>query len=291
MRIAFVGTGVMGRSLAGHLLAAGHEVRVHTRTRARAEPLLAAGAVWAGSPAEAAAGADAALSMVGYPAEVAEVWRGPRGFLLAARPGQLLIDLTTSDPALARALAAEAAGRGALALDAPVSGGDRGAREATLSIMVGGEPAAFAAARPLLGLLGRTVVRQGPAGAGQLCKLTNQVAIASGMVAVCEALAFARAAGLDPEAALESISGGAAGSWALSNLAPRVLRGDHAPGFYVRHLVKDLGLALAAARALRLELPGLALAARLYDEVVAAGDGDLGTQALARLYFRRLGGD
>lgn len=289
MRIAFVGTGVMGRSMAGHLLAAGHEVRVHTRTRSKAESLLAAGARWADSPAEAAEGADAALSMVGYPADVAEVWRGPRGFLRSARPGQLLVDLTTSDPALARALADEARAAGAEALDAPVSGGDRGAREATLSIMVGGSPAGFDQARPLLGLLGRTIVRQGGPGAGQLCKLANQVAIASGMLAVCEALAFARATGLDPATVLESISGGAAGSWGLSNLAPRVLKGDFAPGFYVRHFTKDLGLALAAARASGAELPGLELAARLYAEVERAGDADLGTQALARLYFSRLG--
>lgn len=290
MRIAFVGTGVMGRSMAGHLLAAGHEVRVHTRTRAKAEPLLAAGAAWAESPAAAAEGADAALSMVGYPADVAAVWRGPLGFLSVARPGQLLVDLTTSDPALARELAAEASARGAQALDAPVSGGDRGAREATLSIMVGGDPAAFAAARPVLSAMGRTLVLQGGPGAGQLCKLANQVAIASGMVAVCEALAFARATGLDAAAVLESISGGAAGSWGLSNLAPRVLRDDYAPGFYVRHFTKDLGLALAAARSSGAELPGLELAARLYAEVERAGEGDLGTQALARLYFRRLGG-
>jgi len=288
MRIAFVGTGVMGSSMVGHLLTAGHEVRVYTRTRAKAAPLLAAGAHWADSPAAAADGADAALSMVGYPSDVASVWRGSSGFLAVARPGQLLLDLTTSDPALARELAAEAAAKGAEALDAPVSGGDRGAREATLSIMVGGTPAAFTRAQPLLGLLGKTLVLQGGPGTGQLCKLTNQVAIASGMLAVCEALTFAKATGLDPETVLRSISGGAAGSWGLSNLAPRVLKGDFAPGFYVHHLVKDLGLALATARALRLELPGLELAARLYDQVVAAGDGDLGTQALARLYFSRL---
>ena len=288
MRIAFVGIGVMGSSMVGHLLTAGHEVRVYTRTRAKAAPLLAAGAHWADSPAAAADGADAALSMVGYPSDVASVWRGSSGFLAVARPGQLLLDLTTSDPALARELAAEAAAKGAEALDAPVSGGDRGAREATLSIMVGGTPAAFTRAQPLLGLLGKTLVLQGGPGTGQLCKLTNQVAIASGMLAVCEALTFAKATGLDPETVLRSISGGAAGSWGLSNLAPRVLKGDFAPGFYVHHLVKDLGLALATARALRLELPGLELAARLYDQVVAAGDGDLGTQALARLYFSRL---
>jgi 3-hydroxyisobutyrate dehydrogenase len=288
MRIAFVGTGVMGSSMVGHLLTAGHEVRVYTRTRAKAEPLLAAGARWADSPAAAADGADAALSMVGYPSDVASVWRGSSGFLAVARPGQLLLDLTTSDPALARELATEAAAKGAEALDAPVSGGDRGAREATLSIMVGGTSAAFTRAQPLLGLLGKTLVLQGGPGTGQLCKLTNQVAIASGMLAVCEALTFAKATGLDPETVLRSISGGAAGSWGLSNLAPRVLKADFAPGFYVHHLVKDLGLALATARALRLELPGLELAARLYDQVVAAGDGDLGTQALARLYFARL---
>ena len=201
--------------------------------------------------------------------------------------GQLLIDMTTSDPALARALATEATAKGAAALDAPVSGGDRGAREAALSIMVGGAPADFARAQPVLAVMGKTVVLQGGPGAGQLCKLTNQIAIASGMLAVCESLAFAKAAGLNLETVLTSISGGAAGSWGLSNLAPRVLRDDFAPGFYVRHFVKDLGLALAAARALNLRLPGLELAARLYDQVVAAGDADLGTQALARLYFAR----
>jgi 3-hydroxyisobutyrate dehydrogenase len=289
MRIAFVGTGVMGRSMAAHLLAAGHEVRVFTRTKAKAESLLAAGALWADSPAEAADGADAALSMVGYPSDVAAVWRGDRGFLRVARAGQLLVDLTTSDPALARALADEARAAGAEALDAPVSGGDRGAREATLAIMVGGSPVGFDQARPLLGILGKTIIRQGGPGAGQLCKLANQVAIASGMVAVCEALAFARATGLDAATVLDAISGGAAGSWGLSNLAPRVLKGDFAPGFYVRHFTKDLALALSAARASGIQLPGLELAARLYAEVEKAGDADLGTQALARLYFARLG--
>lgn len=287
LRIAFVGTGVMGTSMAGHLLKAGHTVTVFTRTRARAESLVAAGARWAESPAAAADGADVAISMVGYPADVAEVWRGPRGFLASAKTGQVLIDMTTSDPALARALAAEVKAKGAVALDAPVSGGDRGAREATLSIMVGGEDDAFARAQPVLAVMGKSIVLQGGPGAGQLCKLTNQIAIASGMLAVCEALTFAKAAGLNPETVLTSISGGAAGSWGLSNLAPRVLRGDYAPGFCVRHFVKDLGLALDTARALGLRLPGLELAARLYDQVVAAGDADLGTQALAKLYFAK----
>jgi 3-hydroxyisobutyrate dehydrogenase len=287
LRIAFIGTGVMGTSMAGHLLKAGHAVIVNTRTRKRAEPLIVAGAIWADSPAAAARGADIAISMVGYPADVAEVWSGPHGFLTAAHRGQLLIDMTTSDPTLARTLAKEAAAKGVAALDAPVSGGDRGAREAALSIMVGGSQVDFARAKPIFEIMGKSVVLQGEAGAGQLCKLTNQIAIASSMLAMCEALTFAQAAGLHPETVLSSISGGAAGSWSLTNLAPRVLKGDYAPGFYVRHFVKDLGLALAAARELKLNLPGLELAARLYDQVVAAGDADLGTQALAKHYFAK----
>jgi 3-hydroxyisobutyrate dehydrogenase len=282
MRIAFVGTGVMGASMAGHLLRAGHEVVVHTRTRAKAEPLLAAGARWADSPAAAVAGADAALSMVGYPADVEQVWRG---FLSAASRGCLLIDLTTSSPALARRLAADAVARGLRPLDAPVSGGDRGAREATLTVMTGGSEEDHAAALPVLSLMGRTVERLGGPGAGQLCKLANQIAVASGMVAMTETLAFARAVGLDLAVVHRAVSGGAAGSWPMTNLAPRVLRGDFAPGFYAKHLVKDLGLALETARECGVELPGLELAARLYDRVLAAGDGDLGTQALARRYF------
>jgi len=287
LRIAFIGTGVMGTSMAGHLLKAGHTVTVNTRTRKRAEPLMAAGATWADSPAAAARGVDIAISMVGYPADVAEVWRGPHGFLASAHHGQLLIDMTTSDPTLARTLAKEAAAKGVAALDAPVSGGDRGAREAALSIMVGGNQVDFARAKPVFEIMGKSVVLQGEAGAGQLCKLTNQIAIASSMLAMCEALTFAQAAGLHPETVLSSISGGAAGSWSLTNLAPRVLKGDYAPGFYVRHFVKDLGLALTAARELKLNLPGLELAARLYDQVVVAGDADLGTQALAKHYFAR----
>lgn len=282
MRIAFVGTGVMGASMAGHLLRAGHEVVVHTRTRAKAEPLLAAGARWADSPAAAVAGADAALSMVGYPADVEQVWRG---FLSAAPRGCLLIDLTTSSPALARRLAADAVAHGLRPLDAPVSGGDRGAREATLTVMTGGSEEDHAAALPVLSLMGRTVERLGGPGAGQLCKLANQIAVASGMVAMTETLAFARAVGLDLAVVHRAVSGGAAGSWPMTNLAPRVLRGDFAPGFYAKHLVKDLGLALETARECGVELPGLELAARLYDRVLAAGDGDLGTQALARRYF------
>jgi len=282
MRIAFVGTGVMGKSMAGHLLKAGHEVVIYTRTRSKAAELLAAGASWADSPSAAAQGADAAISMVGYPNDVEEVWQG---FLRTARPGCLLIDMTTSSPSLARQLAAAATAKGCLPLDAPVSGGDRGAREATLTIMVGGTAADFEKARPLFEAMGKTISLQGGPGAGQLCKLANQIAIASGMVAMAEALAFARANGLELEAVLKALSGGGASSWALSNLAPRVLKGDFAPGFYVKHFVKDIRLALDVCREQQLSLPGLELAGKMYEETLAAGHGDLGTQALVRRYF------
>ena len=287
MKIAFVGTGVMGQGMVANLLKAGHEVRVYTRTKAKADGLLALGAKWASSPAESARGADIAISMVGYPNDVEEVWRGPQGFMSSAKPGCVLIDMTTSSPALARSLAVEAAAKGFGPLDAPVSGGDRGAREGTLTIMAGGAQQDFDFAQPVFAAMGKTIVLQGGPGTGQLCKLANQIGIASGMIAMAEALAFARATGLNLETTLRSISGGGASSWALLNLAPRVLKGDFAPGFYVKHFVKDIGLALDVCREQKVSLPGLELAAKLYAEVVVAGEGDAGTQALARLYFSR----
>ena len=287
MKIAFVGTGVMGQGMVANLLKAGHEVTVYTRTKAKADGLLALGAKWASSPAESARGTDIAISMVGYPNDVEEVWRGPQGFMSSAKPGCVLIDMTTSSPALARSLAAEAAAKGFGPLDAPVSGGDRGAREGTLTIMAGGAQQDFDFAQPVFAAMGKTIVLQGAPGTGQLCKLANQIGIASGMIAMAEALAFARATGLNLETTLRSISGGGASSWALLNLAPRVLNGDFAPGFYVKHFVKDIGLALDVCREQKVSLPGLELAAKLYAEVVAAGEGDAGTQALARLYFSR----
>jgi len=287
MKIAFVGTGVMGQGMVANLLKAGHEVTVYTRTKAKADGLLALGAKWASSPAESARGVDIAISMVGYPNDVEEVWRGPQGFMSSAKPGCVLIDMTTSSPALARSLAVEASAKGFGPLDAPVSGGDRGAREGTLTIMAGGAQQDFDFAQPVFAAMGKTIVLQGGPGTGQLCKLANQIGIASGMIAMAEALAFARATGLNLETTLRSISGGGASSWALLNLAPRVLKGDFAPGFYVKHFVKDIGLALDVCREQKVSLPGLELAAKLYAEVVAAGEGDAGTQALARLYFSR----
>lgn len=281
LRVAFVGTGVMGRSMAGHLLGAGHAVVVHTRTRARAEDLLARGASWAPDPASAAEGADVAISIVGLPEDVRAVHLGARGTLEASDPPRMLIDMTTSSPALAAEIAEAAAARGIAALDAPVSGGDVGARNATLSIMVGGASDAFERARPLLALMGKTIVHHGGPGAGQYAKLVNQVLVAASMVGVSEALAFAGSAGLDAQKVLESVSPGAAGSWTLSNLAPRILAGDLAPGFRVEHLVKDLRIACEEAQAGGLALPGLELAARLYEALQSAGHGSAGTQSLA----------
>jgi 3-hydroxyisobutyrate dehydrogenase len=274
----------MGRSMAAHLASAGHQLEVHNRTKAKAQPLLDAGAHWHDSPEGVAKASDVIVTMLGFPTDVEQTYLGERGLIANARPSALLIDMTTSSPQLARRIAAAATERGLAALDAPVSGGDVGAREARLVIMVGGEQSSFDRAKPLLDLMGKNVALLGPAGSGQNCKMANQVAIAVGMVAWCEALAYARAAGLDPNAVHASISGGAAGSWAMSNLAPRALKGDFAPGFYVKHILKDIRIAVESAKEMGLDLPGLDYARTLYERLVALGWQDEGTQALYKLY-------
>lgn len=279
-RIGWIGTGVMGASMCGHLLAKGYAVTVTTRTRSRAERLLDAGATWADTPAEVAAATDVVFSMVGYPSDVREIVLGADGALGTARPGAILVDMTTSEPTLAVEIGAAAAERGVHALDAPVSGGDVGARNATLSIMVGGPADVVDAVRPCFETMGTTIVRQGGHGTGQHTKMVNQILVASGMVAMSEGLAYAYRVGLDLDQVLASVASGAAGSWALSNLAPRVVGEDFAPGFFVDHLVKDLGIALAEAERAKLALPGLALANQLYVALQAQGRGRNGTQAL-----------
>jgi 3-hydroxyisobutyrate dehydrogenase len=278
--IGWIGTGVMGTSMCRHLIEGGHEATVYSRTRSKAEPLLDAGATWAESPAAVAAASDVVFTMVGFPADVREVVLGDDGVLAGARSGSAYVDMTTSDPTLAREIDAAARARGVATLDAPVSGGDVGARNAALSIMVGGEAETLDRVRPLLELLGKTIVHQGPSGAGQHTKMVNQILIATGMIGVCEALLYAYRAGLDPETVLESVAGGAAGSWSLSNYAPRILKGDFAPGFFVEHFLKDMEIALAEARRMDLALPGLALAHELYLALRAQGGGRNGTQAL-----------
>ncbi len=285
-RVGWIGTGLMGASMCGHLLRAGYALTVYTRTRARAEHLLASGAVWADSPRAVAARSDVVCAMVGGPPDVREVLLGADGALPGASAGAVLVDFTTSEPALAHEIWQRAKERGVAALDAPVSGGDVGAREARLSIMVGGEAEVFERVQPIFTCLGRTIVHQGPPGAGQHTKMVNQTLIATGMIGVCEALLYAYKAGLDLPTVLTSVGGGAAGSWSLSNYAPRMLAGDFAPGFAVTHFVKDLGIALAEARRLRLALPGLALAEQLYRALEAQGEGANGIQALLHVLAR-----
>jgi 3-hydroxyisobutyrate dehydrogenase len=270
----------MGSAMAGHLLRAGYDVTVTTRTPERAQPLLAAGASWADSPAQVAVRSEIVFSMVGYPDDVREVLLGRDGALSKAPPGAVLVDMTTSSPALAAEVAEAAAERGVHALDAPVSGGDVGARNAGLSIMVGGPEDVFQAVRPCLEVMGSTVVRQGGHGAGQHTKMVNQILIAGTMVALAEGLVYAHQAGLDVETVLSSVGGGAAGSWSLSNLAPRIIGGDFKPGFMVDHLVKDLRIALGEAARAKIVLPGLSLAEQLYVALQAQGRGREGTQSV-----------
>jgi len=278
--VGFVGTGVMGSSMALNLLRAGYRLTVYNRTPQKAKAVLEAGAGWAPDPAGTAAQADFVITIVGFPSDVREVYFGRRGILQSVRPGAVLIDMTTSEPALAVEIYNAAKAKGASALDAPVSGGDIGARNATLSIMVGGDQEAFQQALPLFRAMGKTIVHQGPAGSGQHTKMCNQIVIASTMIGVMEALLYAKRSGLDPERVLQSIGSGAAASWSLSNLQPRALRGDFKPGFYVEHFLKDIRIALKEARRMKIATPGLKLAEELYQKVVESGGGKLGTQAL-----------
>lgn len=274
----------MGRSMAGHLQKAGHTLHVHNRTKEKAQALLDGGATWHADAGSAAAQADVVITMLGFPSDVETSYLGAGGIVARARPGALLIDMTTSSPVLARKIATAATERGLSALDAPVSGGDLGAKEARLVIMVGGDATAFARAQPILEIMGKNISLHGAPGAGQHCKMANQIAVATVMLSWVEALAYAKKAGLDPAAVHASISGGAASSWAMTNLVPRALREDFAPGFYVKHFLKDMRIALDSAAELELDLPGLALAKQLYDRVAARGWEDHGTQILYKLY-------
>ena len=287
--VGWVGTGVMGAAMCGHVLDAGYPVTVNTRTKAKAQGLLDRGARWADTPAEVAAASDISFAIVGYPEDVREVFLGGEGLLAGASAGEIVVDMTTSEPALAVEIAEQAARMGAAALDAPVSGGDVGARNGVLSIMIGGEEQAVERARPIFETMGATIVRQGGPGAGQHTKAVNQILIAACVVGLSEALLYGRRAGLDLDAVMESVSGGAAGSWSLSNYGPRMLGGDFEPGFFVDHFVKDMGIALREAAAMRLPAPGLALAHELYVSLQAQGLGRKGTQSLILALARMAG--
>jgi 3-hydroxyisobutyrate dehydrogenase len=279
-RVGWIGTGVMGRWMCQHVMDRGYKVTVYNRTAEKAQPLVERGAVLAENPKAVAEKSDVVFAIVGFPRDVREVFLGRDGALAGSRAGMVLVDMTTSEPKLAQEIAAAATAKGVGAVDAPVSGGDVGAREARLSIMCGGDADAVAAVRPLFACMGKTIVHQGPPGAGQHTKMVNQILIASNMIAVCEGLLYAHQAGLNAETVLQSVGSGAAGSVALSVLAPRMLKRDFEPGFYVEHFLKDMGIALAEAERMKLALPGLALAKQLYQAVQAQGYGRKGTQAL-----------
>jgi 3-hydroxyisobutyrate dehydrogenase len=279
-RVGWVGTGVMGRWMCQHLMTKGYAATVYNRTKDRAQPLLDQGAAWADSPKAVAERSDVVFAIVGFPRDVREVFLGANGALAGSKSGTVLVDMTTSEPSLAREIYDAAKKKGAPAVDAPVSGGDVGAKNAALSIMIGGDEDVVTALRPLFECMGKTIVYQGPAGAGQHTKMVNQVLIASNMVGVCEALLYGYKAGLNLETVMQSVSVGAAGSWSLSNLGPRIMARNFEPGFFVEHFIKDMGIALAEAERMNLALPGLALAKQLYEAVRAQGYGRKGTHAL-----------
>jgi 3-hydroxyisobutyrate dehydrogenase len=289
MRIGWIGTGVMGRSMAGHVQAAGQELYVHNRTKAKAEDLLKKGAAWCDSPAEVAAKSEILFSIVGLPSDVEETYLGKNGVLSGNGSCRIIVDMTTSRPSLAQILQQEAAKKGVESLDAPVSGGDIGARDATLAIMVGGKKEVFEKVLPVFQLMGKNITYMGRAGAGQHTKMANQILVAGTMIGVCESLLYAAKLGLDQQAVIDIISKGAAGSWSISNLGPRLVRGDFKTGFLVRHFIKDMGIALQEAAAVGLSMPGLALVHQLYVAVMAQGHHDCTTQALY-LALRSLNG-
>ncbi|MBU5264625.1 NAD(P)-dependent oxidoreductase [Bacillus atrophaeus] len=284
--IGFIGLGVMGNSMASHILSEGHPVLVYTRTKQKADKILEKGAVWKDTVADLSKEADVIITMVGYPSDVEDIYLGSNGIIANAREGAYVIDMTTSKPSLAKQIAEEAKQKSIFALDAPVSGGDIGAQNGTLAIMVGGEEEAFEACLPIFALMGENIQYQGPAGSGQHTKMCNQIAIAAGMIGVSEAMAYAQKSGLQPEKVLKSITTGAAGSWSLSNLAPRMLKGDFEPGFYVKHFIKDMGIALEEAELMGEEMPGLSLAKSLYDQLAEQGEENSGTQSLYKLWVK-----
>lgn len=283
-KVGFIGLGVMGQSMAKHILQAGYPLYVYTRTKEKAKGLIQLGATWINSISELSKECEFIITMIGYPKDVEDVYLGENGIISSAKPGTYVIDMTTSQPSLAKKIYEQAKLKNIQSLDAPVSGGDIGAREARLAIMVGGDKDAFDHCLPLFEIMGQNIVYQGEAGSGQHTKMCNQIAIAAGMIGVCEAISYAKKSGLDPANVLKSITTGAAGSWSLSNLAPRMLSDDFEPGFYIKHFIKDMGIALEESNAMELYTPGLELAYKLYEQLAKAGYEEEGTQALVKLW-------
>lgn len=289
-KIGWIGTGVMGASMCMHLVKAGHEAFVYNRTKSKADALVAAGAVWCDSPAEVTKNADVIFTIVGFPADVEQTILGPNGVLANAAPGKVIVDMTTSEPVLAERIAAKAAAEGVAALDAPVSGGDIGARDATLAIMVGGDRDVFDGVKDLLDVMGTNVRYRGKAGAGQHTKMCNQILIAGTMVGTVESLYYGYKAGMDLHEIIDVIGTGAAESRCINNLGRRIADGNYDPGFFIKHFVKDMGIALAEARRMNIALPGLALAQQFYVAAMAQGLENMGIQGLYKA-FAAMNGD
>ena len=285
-KIGWIGTGVMGKSMCVHILKKGYALSVYNRTREKGGELCKEGANWLATPGDVAAASDVTFTMVGEPADVEQVILGKGGVLERSRPGSVIVDMTTSEPSLARRIYEEAKGKSVSSLDAPVSGGDIGAREGTLAIMAGGDEEAFKRVLPVFELMGKNIAYMGGPGMGQHTKMSNQIVIAAAMVGVVESLLYARRAGLDLDAVIDIIGKGAASSWCLNQLGRRIVKGDFAPGFYIRHFVKDMGIALLEARRMKLSLPGLALANQFYTAAMAEGLETEGTQALYKVLDR-----
>ena len=284
--IGFIGLGIMGNSMARHILSAGWPIHVYNRTKAKADDLVGRGALWMDTPGEAASQSHVIITMLGYPHDVEEVYLGPGGLVERARDGAYLIDMTTSSPSLAQKIADAASARGLRALDAPVSGGDVGAREAKLAIMMGGAEEDFKTVLPLMKLMGTNICHLGGPGAGQHTKMANQVVIASTLVGVCEGLLYAKKVGLDPKQVLETIGTGAAGSFQLNILGPRMLDGAFDPGFYAHHFMKDMDIALTECGVNGFDLPGMKMVRGMFDDFKNEFGTDFGTQALFKLYDR-----
>ncbi|MDT2389589.1 NAD(P)-dependent oxidoreductase [Enterococcus avium] len=287
MRIGFIGTGVMGKSIVKHFLAKGHEVMVYNRTKSKTDELVAQGAIWQETPAEVTNASEIIFSMVGYPSDVEEIYYGANGIFSVEVKDKILVDLTTSTPTLAEKIYQTAKKEGAAALDAPVSGGDLGAQNGSLSIMVGGDQAVYDSVVPLFDIMGKSYSLQGKAGAGQHTKMANQIMIAGTMTGMTEMLVYAKAANLDVEKVLETLGGGAAQNWSMSNYAPRILKADYSPGFFVKHFIKDLKIALDEAEKMHLNLPATKLATELYERLADQGFDNDGTQALIKLWWSK----
>lgn len=283
-RIGFIGVGVMGKSMVRNLMKGGFDVFIYSRTKSRVEDVISEGAVWRPGVEECAAGKDAVITMVGYPKDVEEVYFGRGGIIDSAKPGSYVIDMTTSSPVLAMKIYEKAKERGVFALDAPVSGGDVGAKNGTLSIMVGGDKEAFDACQPIFACMGRNIMYEGGAGTGQHTKMANQIALAGIVAGVCEAIEYSRRVGLDVQTMLDSVSQGAAGSWQMSNMGPRMLKGDFNPGFYIKHYIKDMNIAVEEAERVSFSMGIVNRVLSMYKEMAEKGMGDLGTQALLKYY-------